>query len=81
MDFSDCVMECARNDDFIREFNRLTGCHFGKSLDRKPIEIMVDKATGYSGESHEDIVRFIQFVWEFVWCTLPEESFADSDIR
>jgi hypothetical protein len=73
MTFNDCVFECAKNNEFIREFNRLTGCNFGQSLKRSPIVIAVDDATGFSGESPEDMGLFVAFVDEFVWSRLIEK--------
>ena len=42
--FETCVRECLKNDSFMREFDRLTGCHL--AADRTPIETLIDKATG-----------------------------------
>lgn len=68
--FKDCGLECARYPDFIKEFNRLTGRHFGKSLSRKPIEVMIDEATGHPSEDEADLKAFVAFVYEVVWCPL-----------
>ena len=78
IDFEACLMECVKQPGFIQEFNRLTGCRFGQSLTRKPIERMIDDACGHSGESDDDTRLFIAFVYEFVWSRLPEEAFEKS---
>ncbi len=75
MTFSDVVCECASIPDFVKEFNRLTKSNLGRSLKRKPIEVMIDKATGAPIEDDEDMAKFIAFVLRFVWLTLPESAF------
>lgn len=74
MTFVECVSTCAATPELVAEFNRLTGCNLGQSLNRKPIEVMVDEAAGYSGERDEDMAAFINFVWESIWQRLPAEA-------
>lgn len=67
MTFAECVLTCVSTPELIAEFNRLSGCNLGQSLNRKPIEVMVDEAVGYSGERDSDMAAFVMFVAEYVW--------------
>lgn len=73
MDFKAVVLYCAEQPEFLKEFNRLTGCKLGKP--RAPVEVLIDEATGYVPNSEDDMLRFIAFVYETVWRTLPETAF------
>lgn len=74
MTFTECVSTCAATPELIAEFNRLTGSNLGQSLNRKPIEVMVDEAAGYSGERDSDMAAFVMFVYECIWIRLPQEA-------
>jgi len=63
----ECIIECAGREDLVREFNRLTGCRLGQSLERTGIERMIDEATGYPGESDDDMRQFCEFVRDYIW--------------
>lgn len=65
--FEDFVIQCASNDQLVKEFNRLTGCNLGQSMRRTNLEILIDEATGYSGESERDMLKFCVFVAEYIW--------------
>lgn len=67
MTFEECCLECIKNEDLIKEFNRLSGCHLGKP--RKPLDIAIDKACGYD-PVREDLQKFTAFVYEYVWSGL-----------
>lgn len=71
MNFIECVLECARNEALVAEFNRLAGCKLGQSTTRTLIEKMVDDATGYAGESNADMAKFVDFVRDAIWLRLP----------
>jgi hypothetical protein len=60
--FEEVVNECYANDEFVKEYNRLTQSQI-KSR-KSPLEEMIDEATG---RNSEEIKRFIEFVDEFVW--------------
>lgn len=77
MDFTDVVLFCAGKDDLVKEFNRLYGCRLGRSRHRTPMERAVDEATGFAGESDEDMAKFTAFVWNCIWTRLPAECFVD----
>ena len=62
MTFYGCLMECARNQELIKEFDRLRGTNL--SLRGSPIEIEIDKSTG---KLDSDLKLFVDFVWECVW--------------
>lgn len=71
MNFLECCEECLKNDDLLREFNRLWGHKLG--VERKPIEKMVDKACGYD-PNMKAMPDFVDFVYKFVWCPLLEQQ-------
>lgn len=71
MDFYDCVMECAKKDDLVSEFNRLTGRRLGDKQVRNPIDRIIDEAIGYDevlkAQQDEDVKAFVDFCYEYVW--------------
>lgn len=69
MNFEEIVLECCRNQALVSEFDRLTGSNL--SLRGKPIELMVDQATG---KLADDVAKFVAFVYECVWLRLPREE-------
>ena len=81
MDFRECVLECAETPEFVSNFNRLTGCNFGKSLLRKPIDIMIDQATGHPPEDEADIKKFVSFVFNTVWYPLVAENMSGQKLQ
>jgi hypothetical protein len=64
--FVDCLVTAALDVNFVREFDRLTGCN----LLRKgvPIELAIDEATG---RMENDIKYFCQWVWDVIFTRLP----------
>lgn len=66
MTFPDCIIECAKNTEFVREFDRLMGCNL--SMRGTPLDLAIDKATG---RMERDIGVFCAFVYECVWTRLP----------
>jgi hypothetical protein len=74
--FNDCLMECARNPDLVREFNRLAGCHLpvpGERDTRSPLDRLIDDATGYGGVLESELKQFCEFVWDCVWVVFSIE--------
>lgn len=67
MTFEECVMECAKNQELVKEFDRLAGTNL--QLKGAPIELAIDKATG---KLADDLQSFVAFVWECVWSRLIE---------
>jgi len=75
MTFSEVVTQCAMNTHFVEEFNRLSNSHISFTDKRKPIEIMIDKATGNPNVLHnksKEMHRFISFVFEVIWLPLVQ---------
>ena len=77
--FSDCLVECAMNKEFIANFNRLMKCNVSFEDKRHPIEKMIDEATKnpvpYKIENKDDeMMKFVYFVWECVWSRLQLEN-------
>ena len=71
LDFESVCKECLANDEFVSEFCRLNGI---KRPDRRsPIEIQIDKSCGYDANM-DFIKKFTDFVMEFVYIPLVEES-------
>lgn len=77
MTFEDVVSECLKIDELVAQFNRLTGCQL--LIDqRKPIEKMIDKATGHDKElekkQREYLYKFIGFVFEYIFLPISLEA-------
>jgi hypothetical protein len=85
MTFYDCLLESIRTPELIKEFDRLQGSNIMKIFyeKRKPIEIMIDEATGYNKvleeKAHKEMHEFIKFVYECVWCRLSSEVINEKD--
>ena len=75
MTFWDCALECINNKELVRQYNRIFEANLGKSLNRKPIEKMVDKATGYDvhleNKEKVELHKFLMFVDEYIWSRIP----------
>ncbi len=76
MDFSTACAEAANMPEFVDNYNRLTKSNFKLFVTRSPIEMMVDKATGFKGFDEEEALKFATFFYEYVWSRLPEEAFT-----
>jgi hypothetical protein len=82
MTFQEVVLECCKTPELIKEYDRLQGSNLSRVLipqpdTRKPIEIMIDEATGYDRvksnideEFHKEMLNFINFVYDCVWLPL-----------
>ncbi len=73
-DFKNTVLYCAGIPELVKEFNRLTGCHLGQPEPRSLIDRLIDKATGYNGESDTDMGKFCAFVRDAVYLPLLIEQ-------
>lgn len=69
MTFRECVLECAKNMELVKSFDRLKGTNLSQRGSQ--IELMVDQATG---RYKKEAIDFINFVYEVVWIRLPESS-------
>ncbi len=78
MNFAEACAEAAVMPEFVKQYNRLTGNNLHFSKPRSPIESMVDSATGYKGFDEEEMRKFADFFYEFVWSRLPDEYFANN---
>lgn len=76
MDFFSALAEAAAIPEFVANYDRLSGNHFGRVLSAKGINRMIDEASGFSCE---ETAKFAAFFYECVWSRLPAESFKDSD--
>jgi len=74
--FAQCLHAALSNEEFIQQYDRLNGNHLNKLLKRKPIDIMVDKATGYEvileNEVRESARQFIKFVYDVIYSRLQD---------
>ncbi len=85
MTFLDVVSETLGQPELIKQFNHLTGCELGVDT-RKPIEKMIDDATGYQKELDkkqlEYMGKFLWFVYQTIWLPLanqfPEEFVTEA---
>jgi hypothetical protein len=73
MTFSEACSECIANEDFVREWNRLTGHKLGVS--RSPLEAAIDKACGYNPDE-KAMPDFVEFVHECIWLPLINQYIA-----
>lgn len=64
MTFEECVLICSENEELVAEFDRLSGTHLSSFGSRKPIDMMIDEATG---RDEEAMKKFVDFIYEFVW--------------
>lgn len=77
MTFSEVLIECCLNKELVKQFNRLCGTNLSFEDNRKPIERMIDEATGYQNpfkNNKEDLFKFFDFVLECVWIPLIIED-------
>lgn len=79
MDFARAVAEAATNQDFVSQYNRLTGNNFGFRAPRNGLEAIVDKACGFKGFCEEEALKFAAFFLEYVWSVLPDECFTEME--
>ncbi len=76
MTFNDCALECCKQSELIRQFDRLSGTNVMQIFydKRAPITRMIDEATGYQKEldrkAHEDMQMFLCFIFECVYMPL-----------
>jgi len=73
MTFEDCLVECCKNKELLKEFNRLSNTNLSFRDTRAPLERMIDKATGYNNpfkNKPEEMQSFISFCFELIWLSL-----------
>jgi hypothetical protein len=63
-----CIWECWENQDFMREYRRLSGHALGQDR-RQGIERLIDQATGHEPPVIDDkeARQFFEFVRDVVW--------------
>lgn len=67
MNFEECCIECFKNNELVKQFNKLTGNKLG--VNRTPFEKMIDKSCNYNPDE-EAFSAFCNFVLEFIWIPL-----------
>ena len=75
--FQDVVIYCAGVEEFVKSWERLSGHTLLRRQPGNGLEAMIDRATGYDQwePSDEAMAAFTEFVWDVVWCRLPDEAF------
>ncbi len=71
MTFQECAIECIKNDEFVKQFNRLTDSKLGID-NRSMIEKMIDKACNYDNGQSKDFEKFMDCVYEYIWLPLVD---------
>lgn len=64
MTFEECCLECLRNNEFVKQFNRLNRLHLGERI--TGINAMIDKACNYDPDA-KAIPEFVKFVFDYIW--------------
>ena len=76
MNFLEGVKYALKSPAFVREYNRLMSANLTGDV-RKPIEKMVDGATGHEDvfmqEQMDEMGKFIDFFYEYVWSRLSTD--------
>lgn len=76
--FFQCLQYALHQHELVENFDRLFNCSLSKVKPLAPIEILVDRATGYDKIREAQILKqmnkFTAFVWECVWTRLPWEA-------
>ena len=67
MTFPECVSVCAKTPGLVKEFDRLTGRHLSEIGRKRPLDALIDEATGRDAEAFE---AFVAFVWDCLWTRL-----------
>lgn len=65
MTFEECLLECGKNAEMVKQFDRLRGTNL--QLKGSPLELAVDDA---SGRLQSDVTLFSAFVYEYIWLSL-----------
>lgn len=71
------VEECLNKPEFVFHYNRLRGTSIGTPDKRSPIEVMIDKASGYTAvadKREKEMLEFIEFVDQYVWAPVLAQA-------
>ena len=74
--FGDCLAAAARQPELVREFDRLAGTHLSTLDSRRPIDAMIDEA---SGRDREAVLKFAAFVFDAVYLPLLQQQPNEDD--
>lgn len=75
MDYKDALLEALNNKELVSNYDRLTGASLGeciKSIKQGGINYAIDLSTG---RIKDEIQKFDNFFFEYVWSRLPKEAF------
>lgn len=68
MNFIEVLHECANNQEFVENFDRLRGTNLSRR--GAPIGLAIDAATG---RMESDTELFYDFVLEYVWLPIAQQ--------
>jgi hypothetical protein len=71
--FLTCLEECIENKELVSNYDRLRGTNL--SLRGDALSLAIDKASGRIEKEFED---YVEFCFETVFMTLPEQQFSES---
>ena len=77
MDYVNSLMEALTNKELVSNYDRLTSSSLAeclKSMKQGGINYQIDLATG---RTKDEIQKFDEFFFEYVWARLPKESFSN----
>ena len=57
--FTDCVTHFIGNADVVAKYKEISGTDLNKFIGRSPLEMMIDKATGYENSVFSGFADFI----------------------
>jgi hypothetical protein len=72
-DFIDLAIRCSHQTELVREYDRLSGAAFGSVIKATGLNAAIDEA---SGRTKDEWMKWMAFVFEFIWIRLPPECFA-----
>lgn len=74
----DWLTMCAENQEFVANYNRLTGHSISFSAPaREPVQVMVDRACGHVPALQNDpaqLLHFVEFCMDSFWRLTASES-------
>jgi hypothetical protein len=81
MNYQQALIEAISNKELVSNYDRLFKSSLGeciKSFGKGGINLQIDLATG---RVKEEIARFDEFFYEYVWTRLPEDAFVKNPLN
>lgn len=70
--FLACLAQAARDQDLVREYDRLT--HYNLQLHGTPLDLSIDAS---SGRLDSEVAGFVQFVYDTIFLRLAPDVLQD----